>query len=135
MKNILVVGKGEPFISVIMSLSDLMIVPNQSDELAYYVRSEGSEKREDGLIPASLVQFEKMKLNLMTFDMIYIFTDDLSESIEKVNFFKELGTCKIIVITHNTRYARIYRQLADIVITSQPDKNEYHWLINMESIS
>jgi hypothetical protein len=118
-----------------MSLNDLMIVPNQSDELAYYVRSERSGKREDGLLPASLVLFEKMKLNLMTFDMIYIFTDDLSEGIEKVNFFKKLGTCKIIVITHNTRYARIYRQLADIVITSQPDKNQYHWLINKESIT
>jgi len=134
MKNILVVGKGEPFISIIMSLSNMRIVPNQSDELAYYVRFEGNGKWVDGLIPASLIQFEKKKLDLLTFDMVYIFPDKLSEGIEKVIFFNELGTCKIMVITHTTRYSRIYRQLADFVITSQSDKNQFHWLINKESI-
>jgi hypothetical protein len=68
MKNILIVGKGDPFISVVKSYSN-RVVPIQAEELAYYVRSEGNGKWIAGLLPASLVQFEKMKLELMNFDM------------------------------------------------------------------
>jgi hypothetical protein len=132
MEEILIIGKGEPCVTLVQSLCCNRLTLNQSDEMAYYLKYEKGAWTE-GFIPSSLDEFEQMKFALMKFDKVYIFTDKLSEALEKVNFFHELGTCKIFVISHTVKYSRIYRQLADFVITSLSDKSQYHWLINKDS--
>lgn len=133
MENILVVGKGEAFLSFVKNLTTFNFQRKEiNDSFAYYQRKDdGSNKNKEGMFHINLHKLEMEKSLLMDYNSIFLFPDEMKEKMEIVVFFSELSTGNIFVITHTMRHLKIYKHLgANYVIVSKPGSNRLNWIIN-----
>jgi hypothetical protein len=97
--------------------------------MAYYVEFEHTSLIKEGFISVSLNDFQKSQLSFVGFNKVYLFPDELTNGMEMVTFFHQVGVSRIFVITHNLGFSCLYKKLgADYVIVSNRENGGYRWL-------
>ncbi|USK33393.1 hypothetical protein LIT25_23225 [Bacillus sp. F19] len=117
MNHTLVIGKGELYGSVAESVTfqnkkcDVMSYDQYSYDLT---NSEDGNTRIDNLL--------EMEKKFHHYRSVYIISDSINEGFELTAFFSELGTMRIIVMTHDSRHYDLYKKSgAKYVIVSKPE--------------
>ena len=129
MTRILVVGEGRASQSFVKELRGKDVKEEDLDGNAYYVEFEHSSPIQEGFISISHNDFQKNQLPLVGFNKVYLFPDELTNGMEMVAFFHQVGVSRIFVITHNLGFSRLYKKLgADYVIVSNGENGSYRWL-------
>ncbi|MFY0761758.1 hypothetical protein AB1K32_23460 [Metabacillus dongyingensis] len=124
MNDTLVIGKGDLYISVVESAKvqeKNLDVMSYDQYLGDLTNSEDGNMRIDNLI--------EMEKKFHHYNSVYVISDSINEGFELTAFFSELGTMRIIVITHDTRHYSLYKKLGvKSVIVSKPECYTYSWL-------
>lgn len=124
--NVLIIGKGNLYTSVISSNSfrtrAFDVLPYKQYFKSLY-NTENGNRRIDNQI--------KMEKEFLVYNKVYIISDSINEGFELTTFFSQLGTRKIIVATQCSRDYQLYKKLgAKLVYISKPGSSSYSWLTN-----
>lgn len=126
MGNVLIIGKGDLYTSVISSdccrEKAFVVMPYKQYFKSLYNAEDGNTRKDN------LIEMEK---SFIVYDKVYIITDSINEGFELTAFFSELGTRRIIVVTQCSRDYQLYKKLgARLVYISKPGSYSYSWLTN-----
>ncbi|MCM3079338.1 hypothetical protein [Brevibacillus invocatus] len=130
MKHYLVIGKGEAFTSFVQAL-------NGDSQPAFFGRNPGAYSSIAGetgeairrFLPVSFDESYRDQDSLLVYHSVYIFPDEWSEGRDFIALFRQLGTCRIFVMTHEHRHVTLYKCLgANHVIISKQGYTGYGWL-------
>ncbi|TDL78740.1 hypothetical protein [Peribacillus frigoritolerans] len=117
MNHTLVIVKGDLYGSVVESVAFQYILCDviSYDQYLYdLTNSEDGNTRIDNLL--------EMHKKFHHYRSVYIISDSINEGFELTAFFSDLGTKRIIVITHDSRHYDLYKKLgAKYVIVSKPE--------------
>jgi hypothetical protein len=124
--NVLIIGKGDLYTSVISSDScreKAFVVMPYKQYFKSLSNAENGNTRMDNL--------NEMEKSFIVYDKVYIISDSINEGFELTAFFSELGTRRIIVATQYSRDYQLYKKLgARLVYISKPRSCSYSWLTN-----
>jgi hypothetical protein len=137
MKHYLVMGKGEAFTSFVATLCE-------NTQPAFFGKSPGAlslttgprEQTVSRFLPISFDESYRDQGSLILYHSVYIFPDEWAEGRDFITLFRQLGTCRIFVMTQEHRHAIFYKVLgANHVIVSQAGYKGYGWLAQQMSSS
>ncbi len=124
--NVLIIGKGSLFTSVISSNSFTKMT---FDVLPYkqYFKTLYNKENENRRLDKQI----EMEKDFLVYDKVYIISDSINEGFELTILFSGLGTRRIIVVTQCSRDYQLYKKLgAKLVYISKPGSSSYSWLTN-----
>ncbi|WP_232698803.1 hypothetical protein [Brevibacillus daliensis] len=133
MKQLLVVGRGDIFRSFVQMLSHKRLDWDEVihlEVIAYYRECIDGIHIYEGFRRVATEGFATSAAKLCKYEQVYLFPDDIGGSLRLVEFFAELGTCRLYVLTRMPRYAHLYKRMgAHQVFVSKPGYLGYHWLV------
>ncbi|EJL20898.1 hypothetical protein [Brevibacillus sp. BC25] len=135
MKHYLVIGKGEAFTSFVQTLCcDSLPAFWGRNPGAFSLTAGPGDKTIQRFLPISFDECYRDQESLLLYHSVYIFPDEWAEGRDLLTLFKQLGTCRIFVMTQEHRNAMLYKALgANHVIVSQPGYKGYGWLAEQMS--
>ncbi|KZE48311.1 hypothetical protein AV540_17075 [Brevibacillus parabrevis] len=130
MKNCLVIGVGEAFTSFVQTIrgdSDSLFF--RKSPVAYSLIRGEPHSYTEKLSPISFDESYLHQEELCVYQSVYLFVDEWPEGRDFITLFRQLGTCRIFVLTQEQQNASLYKGLgAHYVIISKPGYKGYRWL-------
>ncbi|RXT08940.1 hypothetical protein [Ammoniphilus sp. CFH 90114] len=124
--TILILGRGAQFECFTSNFTDLSSFMKEPGEHTYVCYIQNTS-----VVGSSICmeEIQHRSLEYSSYDMTYVFPDDLEKPLDWISLLHNLGL-RPIVITQNVKYTSIFKLFgAQHVICCKPSITHYRWLV------